>query len=67
MGAVIGGQNLLKGRRKALAEAARDLGPDQLKRVEELLKSWSDENRAELTKLLGPDRAKRLLRDLGIV
>ncbi|MEM2282055.1 MAG: hypothetical protein QXH26_00700 [Candidatus Hadarchaeales archaeon] len=67
MGAVVLPRDLLRGRRRALREAARDLGTEQVERVEELLSRWDDQAREELVKLLGAERARRLLDRLGIV
>jgi hypothetical protein len=49
-----------------LRKAARDLSPGHVERVEELLRRWDERAELELIKLLGKERAKRLLRDLGI-
>ncbi len=66
VGAVISPRELLRGRRRALEEAARDLGPEQFQRVEELLDRWDEKAKEELFALLGKERAKRLLQDLGL-
>lgn len=49
-----------------LRRAARDLAPGQVERVEELLKRWGKNSERELYVLLGEERAKRLLSDLGV-
>lgn len=67
MGAVVLHRDLLRGRRRALREAARDLGAEQVEKVEELLSRWDDQAREELVRLLGAERARRLLDWLGIV
>ena len=66
MGAVIDPRELLRGRRKALSEAARDLTPQQFERVKELLERWDEKARDELFTLLGKERARKLLEDLGL-
>jgi uncharacterized protein HemY len=66
VGAVISPRELLRGRRRALREAARDLSPEQFQRVEELLGRWDEKAREEFFALLGKERAKRLLEDLGL-
>ncbi len=58
---------MLKGRKHMLEKAARDLVPGQVERVEEILRRWDEKSERELVKLLGEERAKRLLADLGIV
>jgi hypothetical protein len=50
-----------------LEKAARDLDHGQLERVEEILRRWDEKSGQELEKLLGKERAKRLLTDLGMV
>ncbi len=50
-----------------LEKAARDLAPGQVERVEEILRRWDEKSERELIKLLGEERAKRLLTDLGII
>ena len=50
-----------------LEKAARDLAPGQVERVEGILRRWDEKSKQELAKLLGEERAKRLLADLGIV
>jgi hypothetical protein len=50
-----------------LEKAARDLAPGQLERVRELLDRWDEGSRRELVKLLGEQRTKRLLEELGIL
>lgn len=65
VGAVIEPRELLRGRRKALSEAARDLSPQQFERVRELLERLDEKAREELFTLLGRERAKKLLEDLG--
>ena len=67
MGVVFGPEDVLKGRREMLKKAAEDLKPADLQRVEELLKRWDEKSERELAGLLGEERAKRLLRDLGII
>jgi hypothetical protein len=49
-----------------LEKAAKDLAPGQLERVRELLDRWDESSKGELVKLLGEERARRLLRELGI-
>lgn len=66
MSAVFRPEDVLKGRKHMLKEAARDLAPGQVERVEELLRRWDEKSERELVELLGKERAKRLLEDLGI-
>jgi hypothetical protein len=66
MGAVFKPEDVLRGRREMLRRAARDLAPGQVERVEELLKRWDKNSERELYELLGEERAKRLLSDLGV-
>ncbi len=66
MGAVFGPEDILKGRKHMLKKAARDLSPGQAQRVEEILHRWGEKSERELTELLGKERAKRLLTDLGV-
>ncbi|MEM1689679.1 MAG: hypothetical protein QXU01_03090 [Candidatus Hadarchaeales archaeon] len=60
-------EDVLKGRKHLLEEAAKDLGADQLERVRQLLERWDEKARLELFVMLGEERAKKLLRDLGIL
>ena len=66
MGAVFGPEDVLKGRKHMLKKAARDLGPGQAERVEQILRRWDEKSERELTELLGKERAKRLLAELGV-
>ena len=66
MGVVFRPEDVLRGRREMLKKAARDLAPGQLERVEEILRRWDERSGQELEKLLGKERAKRLLADLRI-
>ena len=66
MGAIYRPEDVLRGRRHMLEQAASDLAPGQLERVRQLLQRWDEQSKRELTELLGEERAKRLLRDLGI-
>lgn len=66
MGAIIGPEDVLKGREWMLKKAARDLSPSHLEQVEQLLKRWDDKARDELFKLIGEEKAKRILQELGI-
>jgi len=66
MGVVIGPEDVLKGREWMLRKAARDLSPGHLEQVEQLLRRWDDKSKRELFELLGEERAKRLLSELGI-
>lgn len=59
-------EDVLKGRRRLLEEAARDLAPGQLERVRQLLERWDENAKLELFRLLGEKRARRLLEDLGV-
>ena len=67
MGVVFKPEDVLRGRKHMLKEAARDLAPGQVERVEDLLRRWDEKSEKELIELLGKERAKRLLTDLGIV
>ena len=49
-----------------LRKATRDLAPGQVGRVEEILRRWDEKSERELVELLGRERAKRLLADLGM-
>lgn len=60
-------EDVLKGRRHLLEKAARDLGADQLERVRQLLERWDDKARKDLFDMLGEERAKKLLKDLGVL
>ena len=60
-------EDVLKGRKWMLKKAARDLAPGQVERVENILQRWDEKSKQELVKLLGEERARRLLADLGIV
>jgi len=66
LGVVFKPEDVLKGRKHMLEKAARDLAPGQVERVEEILRRWDEKSERELVKLLGEERAKRLLADLGI-
>jgi len=66
MGAVRRAEDVLRGRRGLLERAAADLAPGQLERVRQLLERWDEGSRRELAELLGEERARRLMRDLGI-
>lgn len=66
MGVVFKPEDVLKGRKHMLKKAARDLAPGQVERVEEILRRWDEKSERELVKLLGEERAKRLLANLGI-
>lgn len=66
MGVVFKPEDVLKGRKHMLKKAARDLAPGQVGRVKEILRRWDEKSERELVKLLGEERAKRLLADLGI-
>ena len=50
-----------------LEKAARDLAPGQVERVENILRRWDEKSERELVELLGEERAKRLLADLGMI
>ncbi len=67
MGIVFKPEDVLKGRKHMLEKAARDLAPGQVERVEGILRRWDEKSKQELAKLLGEERAKRLLADLGII
>ena len=49
-----------------LKKATKDLAPGQAERVEDILRRWDEKSKQELVKLLGEERAKRLLADLDI-
>lgn len=66
MSVVFRPEDVLKGRKWMLEKAARDLAPGQVERVEEILRRWDEKSKRELVELLGEERAKRLLADLGI-
>jgi uncharacterized protein HemY len=67
LGVVFKPEDVLRGRKEMLKKAARDLAPGQVERVEDLLRRWGERSERELIELLGRERAKRLLTDLGIV
>lgn len=50
-----------------LKKAARDLAPGQAEQVEDILRRWDENSKQELIKLLGEERARRLLIDLDLV
>lgn len=66
MGVVFSPEDVLKGRKHMLKRAARDLGPEQVERVESILRRWDEGSEEELHKLLGTERAKRILKELGV-
>lgn len=50
-----------------MKKAARDLTSGQREAVEQILQRWEDEKSPKkIADLLGEERAKRLLKDLGI-
>jgi type II secretory pathway predicted ATPase ExeA len=49
-----------------LEKAAKDLAPGQLERVRRLLDRWDEGSKRELVRLLGEERARQLMRELGI-
>jgi hypothetical protein len=65
MGAVYRPEDVMR-RRRMLEKAAKDLAPGQLERVRELLDRWDESSERKLVELLGEERARRLLRELGI-
>jgi hypothetical protein len=67
MGVVFGPEDVLKGREWMLKRAARDLSPAHLERVEQILHKWDEKSERKLIELLGEERAKRLLKDLGVL
>jgi len=67
LGAVFKPEDVLKGRKHMLEKAARDLAPGQVERVENILRRWDEKSERELVELLGEERAKRLLADLGMI
>ena len=66
MGVVFKPEDVLKGRKHMLKEVARDLDPGSREKAEEILRRWDEASEQELVKLLGKERTKRLLADLGI-
>lgn len=66
MGVVFGPEDALKGRKRMLKRAARDLSPAHVERVEDILRRWDERSEQRLIELLGEERAKRLLRELQI-
>jgi len=66
MGVVFGPEDVLKGREWMLKKAARDLSPAHIERVKQILRAWDDKSERKLIELLGEERAKRLLKDLGV-
>ena len=67
MGVVFKPEDVLKGRKHMLKKAARDLAPGQAEQVEDILRRWDENSKQELIKLLGEERARRLLIDLDLV
>jgi len=66
LGVVFRPEDVLKGREWMFKKAIRDLAPGQTERAEELLRRWDEKARRELFELLGEEKAKRLLAELGI-
>ena len=66
MGAVFRPEDVLRGRKHMFRKATRDLAPGQVGRVEDILRRWDEKSERELVELLGRERAKRLLADLGM-
>jgi 16S rRNA C1402 N4-methylase RsmH len=67
MGVVFGPRDVLKGRKWMMKKAARDLTSSQREAVGQILQRWEDEKAPKkIADLLGEERAKRLLKDLGI-
>jgi hypothetical protein len=66
MAAVYRPEDVLRGRKKMLEKAARDLAPGQLEKVRELLERYDEDSKRELAGLLGEERARRLFRELKI-
>jgi uncharacterized protein HemY len=49
-------------------KALRDLSPGRAEQVEQILRRWrGDESEQEIVKLLGEERAKKFLHDIGII
>jgi len=67
LGVVFKPEDVLKGRKHMLKKAARDLAPGQAEQVEDILRRWDENSKQELIKLLGEERARRLLIDLDLV
>jgi hypothetical protein len=65
LGAVYRPEDVMR-RKRMLEKAAKDLAPGQLERVRELLERWDEGSRRELVEMLGEERVRRLLRELGI-
>jgi len=66
MGEVFGPKDLLKGRRKLLEEALRDLGPSARYSVLNILHSWEgEESQKRLIKILSRKRVEDVLKSLG--
>lgn len=66
MGAVATPSDIRKGRKKVLAELARDLDPASREEVIRILETWREgESEEELRRLLGKKLSKRFLSKLN--
>ncbi len=63
MGAVYRPEDATR-RKRMLERAARDLAPGQLDRVREIIERWDQNSEKNIVKLLGEERAKRLMKEL---
>ena len=63
MGKVFRPEDMVKGRRRVVEEAVRDLSPGIREAIVRILESWVDnESEERLVKLLGEEEAKRLIK-----
>ena len=65
MGEVFKAKDLFKGRRRMIDEAVQDLSPGVRDAVRQMLRSWEgEESERRLSRLLGDDEAKRILKKM---
>ena len=63
MGKVFRPEDMVKGRRRVVEEAVRDLSPEIREATVRILESWvGNESEEKLVKLLGEEEAKRLIK-----
>jgi uncharacterized protein HemY len=68
MGVVFRPRDILRGREHMVRKALRDLSPGRAEQVEQILRRWrGEESEQEIVKLLGEERAKKFLHDIGII
>jgi len=67
VGAVFRPKDTDKTHRKALENAIKDLAPDTKDSISKLLNSWQGSNsKEELSKILGPEKTERLLKNINL-